>query len=113
MKIEAVSAFSRLFPVFVVIFFLFAATAHSTDGPQFRLPNATAKLKSGWVLDVDGRGIDSNGYRPIRITITTLRGRPVTADHQVRVVLGCNTDDYRHVTRVSQVIEISEGSTSA
>ncbi len=108
---------TKLGPLVVVavatLVWLCCAIGYSIDGPQFRLPNAAAKVKSGWILEVDGRGIDANGYRPIRVTVSTLKGKPVTADHQVRVVLGCHMDDYRHVTRVSQVIEVPEGSRSA
>src|SRR5262245_1667285 len=115
MKPSAATRFSRRFiAALAACLFFWASIAYSTDGPQIHLPNAAAKLKSGWIVDVDGRGIDANGYRPVRVTISTLRGKPVTADHQVRVVVGCQGEDYRsHVTRVSQVIEIPEGSTSA
>src|SRR5205823_2142156 len=70
------------------------ANAQAVDGPVYRLPNAptTAKVKylSGLVLDLDGRGIDATGYRPIRVTISTWPpNRKVKADRQVRVVLGC------------------------
>src|SRR5262245_5286031 len=114
MKPSVATRFSRLLMAALAAFlFFWASIACSTDGPQIHLPNAATKLKSGWIVDVDGRGVDANGYRPVHVTISTLRGQPVTADHQVRVVLGCHTEDYRHVARVSQVIEIPEGSTSA
>src|SRR5262245_47486453 len=79
---------------------LTSAISHAVDGPVCRLPNApaTAKLKypSGLVLDLDGRGIDATGYRPIRVTISTWPpNRKVKADRQVRIVLGCHGDDYR------------------
>jgi hypothetical protein len=114
MKPSAATEYSRVWTAALpIIAFLCASVSYAIDGPQVRLPNATAKIKSGWIVDVDGRGIDANGYRPIHVTVSTLKGKPVTADHQVRVVLGCHLEDYRHVTRVSQVIEIPEGSQSA
>jgi hypothetical protein len=114
MKQMAAIGFSQLLmAILAACVCLPPSTSYSADGPQVRLPNAAAKIKSGWILDIDGRGIDSNGYRPIRVTISTLRGKPVTADHQVRVVLGCHAEYYRYVNSVSQVIEIPEGSASA
>src|SRR5437868_30230 len=89
-----------------------SAAAHAVEGPYFKLPIGP-KYKSGLTLYVDGRGIDAIGYRPIRVTVATWPvGKPVKADRQVRVVLGCYSQDYRRVHSVSQVIELPEGSAS-
>jgi hypothetical protein len=100
-----------------VLLFLSAA-GMAADGPDFRLPNGP-KILNGLKLEVDGRGVEAPGYRPVRITVESwqpvvgVRGyanTPLTADRQIRVVLGCRTSDYRRVVSVSQVIELPEGS---
>ena len=79
-----------------------------------RANDGQAKYPSGLVLELDGRGIEAAGYRPIQVNVSTWPpGRKLKADRQVRVVLSCHGDDYRRITQVSQVIELPEGSTGA
>lgn len=85
----------------------------AASGVEFKLPSGP-KYPSGLTLHVDARGIDSNGYRPVRLTVSTWPpNKALTADRQVRVVLRTGRMGTWRNSRVSQVIEIPEGSTTA
>ena len=63
-------------PVSVRAAALVNAAVRAADGPQFKLP-AGPKFKTNLTLEIDGRGIDATGYRPITVTIATRDGKPV------------------------------------
>jgi hypothetical protein len=82
------------------------------DGGEFSLPQPGKKIKSGFHVHVDTRGIAGPGYHPVRITIQPLR--PTTRDRTLRFHLYPNSWSRQNLTReVEQVIEIPEGSASA
>jgi hypothetical protein len=74
-------------------------------------------MRSGLTVEVDTRGVISNGYRRVRVKVTNTPSRnkppvPVTADRRFRVVL--DPTGIGHVSRVttSKVIEIPEKQSS-
>jgi hypothetical protein len=91
---------------------LASSPAGAVSGTIFTLPSAGVTNKSGLQVTLDGRGLDGNGYRPIRITVRTVPFVPLTADRQIRIAL--RPSEYTGVgtPRISQVIELPEGSTT-
>src|SRR5947208_16669920 len=89
----------------------FAAEAAGSEGGQFSLPFPRVKNKSGLQLAIDGRGVDANGYRPVKITVNTRGNKPLPADRQIRIVLKPHAYSSVATPSVSQVIELPEGST--
>jgi hypothetical protein len=87
-----------------------AAAALAGNGMQIGLPVGGMKNKSGLRLMIDGRGVDANGYRPVKIAVTTSPPKPLPADRQIRVVLKPNAYAGVNAPEVSQVIELPEGS---
>src|SRR5262245_23120559 len=86
--------------------------AEAAGGHEFTLPLAR-KFPSGLTLHIDGQGIDANGYRPFKVTVSTVpANKPLTADRQLRVVLGFYRNGVGRQARVSQVIELPEGSST-
>lgn len=87
---------------------LFART-----GGTAHLPMAGVKMKSGLTLDIDSRGSESTGYRPMRVKLSNFPPTPSTYDRQVRIKFGGKWGNgvYGRLA-VSQVIEIPEGATS-
>ena len=51
------------------------------------LPTPRTKAPSGLRLSIDNRWMDGNGYRPVRVRLSLLNGRPTPADRMVKVVL--------------------------
>jgi len=90
-----------------------AAAATAGSGPKFALPNVGVKNKAGLRLAVDGRGVDANGYRPIRIEVTPWPpAAPFPADRQIRLVINQPSLNFQWDTpAVSQIIELPEGAT--
>ena len=64
-------------------------------------------------MEIDSRGSESTGYRPVRVKITNFPPTPATYDRQIRVTFGgmWNNGVYGRLS-VSQVVEIPEGSVS-
>lgn len=89
-----------------------ACSASAGSGTHITFPLPGAKLKSGLRLTMDGRGIDANGYRPIRIEVSQLPAGPFPADRQIRVVLYPNVYSSVNSPDVSQIIELPEGATT-
>lgn len=82
----------------------------AAGGPVVVFPMPGAKIKSGLVMTLDFRGVDANGYRPVRVEFKTVTGAALTADRQVRVVIwpryyGASTP------QVTKIVELPEGST--
>ena len=73
----------------------------------------TAKPKNGIYLKIDTRGVDANGYRPVRVTALTWPQVPSTADRRIYVELAPNNYDGTPHLRVGTWIEISQNSTGA
>src|SRR5687767_8386165 len=64
-----------------------AASALAANGMQIVLPMGGVKNWSGLAIQIDGRGVDANGYRPVKITVRTNPPKALTADRQIRIVL--------------------------
>ena len=82
------------------------------------LPAMGTRMRSGLTVEVDTRGVASNGYRPIRVTVSNTPARnkppvPVTADRRLRVVLKPSGRGHLASAATSQVIEIPEKQSSA
>jgi hypothetical protein len=90
-----------------------AQAAAAGSGTVVTLPIPPTKPKSGLSLTIDGRGIDANGYRPIRIKVSPLPPGPFPADRQIRVVLYPGEYAADTFPKVSQIIELPEGAASA
>jgi hypothetical protein len=108
------SYLSRCTAAFVVL--VFAASIPTfccaASGIEFKLP-AGAKHPSGLTMQVDARGIDANGYRPVRITVSAFpANKPHKFDRQLRIVLHAGRVGSWRDRRVSQIIELPEGSTT-
>ncbi|MFN0021799.1 MAG: hypothetical protein ACKVP0_26430 [Pirellulaceae bacterium] len=80
---------------------------------KIHLPNPGVKNRCGLTMDLDARGSESNGYRPIRVKLSNLPATANTFDRQVRVTLKMmyGQSVYGQLA-VSQVVEIPEGSTT-
>ena len=97
----------------LALWFFVAHSAWAGSGTTVTMPIAPTKPKSGLSLTVDGRGIDANGYRPIRVTVSPLPPGPFPADRQIRVVISPGMYGGSSFPEVSQIIELPEGATSA
>lgn len=84
--------------------------ARAGTGGQMYLPLTGVKPKSGLRLEVDNRGVDSNGYRPYIVTLSTINGLPLKYDRYFRVVITPQTWSGGLSTTVEQVIEFPEAS---
>ncbi|MDX1948042.1 MAG: hypothetical protein SFU86_21765 [Pirellulaceae bacterium] len=80
-------------------------------GETLTLPQVP-KPKSGLKIVLDGHGVDGNGYRPIRVTVSPLNGKPWAFDRQIRLVIVPRCYYNQHSPRVSQTIDLPEGGTS-
>ena len=85
--------------------------AWAGSGPLFSLPQVGVKNKSGLIISLDGRGVEGNGYRPVRVEVTPWPPKPLTADRQIRIVIKPNSYNASSTPQVSQVIDLPEGST--
>ena len=89
---------------------LLATAARAGSGPLFSLPQVGVKNKSGLIISLDGRGVEGNGYRPVRVEVTPWPPKPLTADRQIRIVIKPNSYNAASTPQVSQVIDLPEGS---
>jgi hypothetical protein len=89
-----------------------AGPAWAGTGPVLHAPQPGVKIKSGLKMEVDFRGVEANGYRPVRVTISQLSGAAFPADRAVRVVVKPQAYAGVSTTQASEVIEIAEGATS-
>ena len=83
----------------------------AAGGETYTLP--MGRPKSGLRITFDCRGVDGNGYRPIRVTVVPLSGKPWPADRQLRIVILPYSYYHQTSPKVSQIIELPEGGTSA
>jgi len=97
-------------PLVLALVICCAAAALAGNGMQIGLPVGAIKNKSGLHLTIDGRGVDANGYRPVKIQVTPWPPKPLVADRQIRVVIKPHTYAGVSSPEVSQVIELPEGS---
>jgi hypothetical protein len=95
----------------VVAAFL-AGPAQAGTGPVMTLPVGGVKAKSGLDMSFDCQGVDGNGYRPIRVEIKPIGGKPLTADRQLRIVLTPQSYSNQQSPSVTQIVELPEGSTA-
>lgn len=91
---------------------LAAPVALAGSGSVVSLPLPGVKVKTGLRLNIDGRGIDANGYRPVRVEAMPLIPGPFPADRQLRVVLRPGNYSAGN-PEISQIIELPEGANSA
>jgi len=63
---------------------LLLSSALAGTGGVINLPMGTAP-KNGLRLDIDTYWVNSNGYRPLRITATNLLAGPTSPDRTIRV----------------------------
>jgi hypothetical protein len=104
----------RLMGIGVALALLVAAVpCLARNGAVARLPIAGVKMKNGLNLEIDSRGSDANGYRPIKVKVTNFPPVPSKYDRQVRVTLKIMGYGAYGRVSVSQVLEIPEGATSA
>src|SRR4051794_24395960 len=98
----------------LAIFLLLLAheSARAAGGMTFGLP-LTMKNPSGLSIRIDSHGVDANGYRPVQVRVLPTNGKPFTFDRQLRVVLGLSKYGTNGQQKVSQIIELPEGSTGA
>ncbi len=89
-----------------------AGAALAAGGPLYSLPQVGVKNKNGLVISFDGRGVDGNGYRPVRIEVTPWPVKPLAADRQIRLVLRPRSYNATGTPQVTQIIDLPEGSTS-
>lgn len=96
-----------------LLLLLAAAPCLAGSGALIRLPQTGVKMKSGLKLEIDTRGSDANGYRPIRVKVTNSPPVASTFDRQVRVTMEMQGWGAYGRLSVSKVLEIPEGGTSA
>jgi len=104
--------FSLTLAVFAAALFL-ADVCLAQNQQKIHLPGPGVKNRCGLTMDLDARGAESNGYRPIRVKLSNLPATANTFDRQVRVTLKMmyGQSVYGQLA-VSQVVEIPEGSTT-
>lgn len=92
---------------------LSAVPALARSGGVVRLPNPGVKMKNGLNMEIDSRGAEATGYRPIRIKLSNFPPIAAKYDRQVRVTMQMlhGGGVYGRLA-VSQVVEIPEGATS-
>ena len=61
--------------------------ALARSGGVVRLPNPGVKMKNGLNMEIDSRGAEATGYRPIRIKLSNFPPIAVKYDRQVRVTM--------------------------
>ena len=88
-----------------------------TGGVQI-FPAPRTKMRNSLTVEVDTRGVVSNGYRGIRLKLsnTPLRNKPpvpVTADRRFRVVLEPSGIGHLAGVATTQIIEIPENQSTA
>lgn len=90
-----------------------AAQAFAQSQQTVHLPNLGVKNRCGLTLDLDCRGAEANGYRPVKVKFTNFPPTANTYDRQVRVTLKMlsGRSAFSQIS-VSQVVEIPEGATS-
>jgi hypothetical protein len=93
------------------VLLLIPAGSHAAGGFKYALPIGV-KNPSGLTLAIDGRGIDANGYRSVMIEVIPRGNKPLPADRQLRVVLEFSKYAAENTAKISQIIELPEGSTS-
>src|SRR3954465_4434838 len=98
----------RLLPCLSLLALLGAIPCLAGNGSVIQLPPPRVKNKSGLKLEIDSRAVNSNGYRPIKLKLTSSTLTPATYDRQVRVTMG-----FYGWGTVAQVLEIPEGATGA
>jgi hypothetical protein len=81
-------------------------------GPVLLAPQPGVKIKSGLKMEVDFRGVEANGYRPVRVTISQLSGAAFPSDRAIRVVVKPQAYAGVSTTQATEIIEIGEGATS-
>ena len=96
--------------------FLLPASA-SARSPRLNLPQPGIPNLSGLKIFIDTAGLESNGYRPVEIEVTTAVNTPagpmpLPRDRQIRVVIKPNSLNGTFAPAVSQLIELPAGSTS-
>jgi hypothetical protein len=92
---------------------LIGQAAWAGAGSVIVLPMGPGKPKSGLTVKIDGRGVEGNGYRPLRVEVTPWPVKPLAADRQIRIEINPPRFGFSRPTPiVSQVIELPEGSTS-
>jgi hypothetical protein len=90
-----------------------AAPCQAQNLRTVHLPGMGIKNRCGLTLDLDCRGAESNGYRPVRVKLTNFPPIANTYDRQVRITLKMmHGRSVYGQTSVSQVVEIPEGATS-
>src|SRR5438105_2069169 len=104
------SVIRRSLAVFILL--AFAVQVAGSEGLQISLPPVRVRNKSGLQLAIDGRGVDANGYRPVKITVNPRGMKPLTADRQIRIVLKPHAYSNVATPSVSQIIDLPEGSTT-
>lgn len=97
----------------VLALLLAVVPCQARNGGVARLPVAGVRMKNGLNLEIDSRGSDANGYRPIKVKVTNFPPVPSKYDRQVRVTLKIMGYGAYGRVAVSQVLEIPEGATSA
>lgn len=85
--------------------------------PRIGLPTPGVPNLSGLKIFIDTNGLESNGYRPVEIEVTTTVNTPagplpLPRDRQIRVVIKPNSLNGTFAPAVSQLIELPVGSTS-
>lgn len=87
-------------------------SAQAGSGGVNTLPSPGTLSTSGVQVVVDSRWVDSNGYRPVRVTILPLK-TPAVADETYRVII--KPQSYYGGSRdlISQIIELKQGDMQA
>ena len=102
----------------VLLAIVFAAaplcsTSFAGNGTVTTIPRAAAAAKHGLQMDVDTRGVDGNGYRPVRIRVYTSNGRPSGSDRTLLVEFSPNGNYGYGQQQVSKRITLARGAFSA
>ena len=102
----------------VAIWLAMSAVVWAETGIVQSFPPPRTKMRNSLTVDVDTRGVVSNGYRCVKVKLSNTPSRnkpavPVTADRRFRVLLEPSGMGHLSGVATSQVIEIPEKQASA
>ncbi len=109
-KVRRVAAWQVIFTAALALL-LVTTDLRAGSGNIASVPPPGSKVKNGLRLEVDTRGVDANGYRPVRITASVWPPGPAPAERTLRIVAYVNRygDLSGYSQQASDYLEIAAG----
>lgn len=104
----------RLYPATVLVLLVLAVNVgRAESGRVTAVPAMAAMARHGVTFEVDPRGADGNGFRPITVVVKTANGMPSPSDRQFRVRLTPDHDYWQSSYIYETLLDLPQGSASA